>query len=151
MAPAVGLEPTTKRLTAARSTTELRRSEDRRGAVGIDRGSTARQNIRRRSSDCHTRPMTDPSPLISPEALAARLDDPHLRIADVRWVLGDPARGRADYDAGHIPGAIFVDLDRDLAAPSGPGRHPLPDPADFATRLGELGFGADHLVVAYDD
>lgn len=95
--------------------------------------------------------MTNPSPLISLEDLAARLDDPHLRIADVRWVLGDSARGRADYDAGHIPGAIFVDLDRDLAAPSGPGRHPLPDPADFATRLGALGFGADNFVVAYDD
>ena len=95
--------------------------------------------------------MADPSPLISPEHLVTRLDDPSLRIADVRWVLGDPARGRAEYDAGHIPGAVFVDLDRDLAAPSGPGRHPLPDPAAFATRLGEIGFGSDHFIVAYDD
>ncbi len=95
--------------------------------------------------------MADSSPLISPETLGARLDDRDLRIADVRWVLGDPARGRAEYDAGHIPGAIFVDLDRDLAAPSGPGRHPLPDPGAFAARLGELGFGTDHFVVAYDD
>ncbi len=95
--------------------------------------------------------MTHASPLISPEALALRLDDPSVRIADVRWVLGDPAAGRAAYDAGHIPGAIFVDLDRDLAAPSGPGRHPLPDPAAFARRLGDLGFGSDDFVIACDD
>ena len=95
--------------------------------------------------------MSDPSPLISPEELAARLDDPHVRIADVRWTLGQPDRGRADYEAGHIPGASFVDLDRDLAAPTGPGRHPLPDPAVFARRLGELGFGSEDFIVAYDD
>ena len=89
--------------------------------------------------------------LISATALAARLDEPDLRIADVRWVLGDPERGRLDYEAGHIPGAIFVDLDRDLAAPTGAGRHPLPDPAVFAARLGELGFGSDDFIVAYDD
>jgi thiosulfate/3-mercaptopyruvate sulfurtransferase len=95
--------------------------------------------------------MSDPSPLISPEELAARLDNPRVRIADVRWTLGQPDRGRAVYEAGHIPGAIFVDLDRDLAAPTGPGRHPLPRPADFARRLGELGFGSDDFIVAYDD
>lgn len=89
--------------------------------------------------------------LISVGELAARLDDPDLRIADVRWFLGDPERGRREYETGHIPGAIFVDLDTDLAAPTGPGRHPLPDPGAFARRLGELGFGTDHRIVAYDD
>jgi thiosulfate/3-mercaptopyruvate sulfurtransferase len=89
--------------------------------------------------------------LISPPDLARRLDDPHVRIADVRWYLGEPERGRAEYLAGHIPGAIFVDLDADLAAPTGPGRHPLPDPRVFADRLGRLGFGSDDLIVAYDD
>ena len=89
--------------------------------------------------------------LISTRELAARLDEPGLRIADVRWVLGDPERGRRDYEAGHIPGAIFVDLDRDLAAPTGPGRHPLPSPAAFADRMGQLGFGSDDFIVAYDD
>ena len=89
--------------------------------------------------------------LIAAAELAARLDDPNVRIADVRWVLGDPVRGRHEYEAGHIPGAIFVDLDRDLGAPAGAGRHPLPEPRDFARRLGELGFGTDHLIVAYDD
>jgi thiosulfate/3-mercaptopyruvate sulfurtransferase len=89
--------------------------------------------------------------LISVDELAARLDDPTLRLADVRWFVGEPDRGRREYDEGHLPGAMFVDLDRDLAAPTGPGRHPLPDPAVFAARMGELGIGPDDLVVAYDD
>lgn len=95
--------------------------------------------------------MPDSSPIISPESLAERLSDPDLRIADVRWFLGEPERGRREYAAGHIPGAVFVDLDKDLAAPIGPGRHPLPDPSLFAERMGALGFGSDHLIVAYDD
>ena len=90
------------------------------------------------------------SPLIDASELAARLDDPDVRIADVRWYLGDPRRGRAEYAEGHIPGAVFVDLDRDLAAASGPGRHPLPDPTAFADRLGELGFGDQHTIAVYD-
>ncbi|HEV8545032.1 MAG TPA: sulfurtransferase [Candidatus Limnocylindrales bacterium] len=89
--------------------------------------------------------------LMSPEELATRLDDPAIQIADVRWYVGAPDRGRLEYEQAHIPGAIFVDLDRDLAAPRGPGRHPLPDPRVFAARLGRLGFGSDNLIVAYDD
>ncbi len=94
------------------------------------------------------------SPLISPEELADRLADPRLRIVDVRWYLGRPGDGRAAYDAGHIPGALFLDIDGDLAIPPGPGRpgrHPLPDPAAFARRLEAAGIGDKHLVVAYDD
>jgi thiosulfate/3-mercaptopyruvate sulfurtransferase len=90
-------------------------------------------------------------PLISVEELAARLDDPVIRIADCRWYLGRPGEGLARYDTGHIPGARFVDLDTDLSAPEGPGRHPLPDPVWFARRLGAMGIGDEHLVVAYDD
>lgn len=89
--------------------------------------------------------------LISVEALAARLDDPGVRVVDVRWYLGRPGDGRLAFEAGHIPGAIFVDLDSDLVAPSGPGRHPLPDPAVVAARLGALGIGSEHEVVVYDD
>lgn len=89
--------------------------------------------------------------LISPEDLARRLGDPNLRIVDVRWYLGKPGAGRLAYDAGHLPGAIYVDLDRDLVAPSGPGRHPLPEPGTFAARLGALGIGSRSFVVAYDD
>ena len=89
-------------------------------------------------------------PLVSAETLARSIDDPRLRIADVRWYLGDPRRGREEYAAGHIRGAVFIDLDHDLAAPAGPGRHPLPDPTAFADRMGQLGFGDEHVIVAYD-
>jgi thiosulfate/3-mercaptopyruvate sulfurtransferase len=88
-------------------------------------------------------------PLISPEELVARLGD--LKIVDIRWALTDPSHGRSAYEAGHIPGAVFADLDRDLSGSPGPGRHPLPDVADFATTLGRLGISPGDGVVAYDD
>jgi thiosulfate/3-mercaptopyruvate sulfurtransferase len=95
--------------------------------------------------------MRGPSPITSVQQLATRLDDPSLRIVDVRWVLGAPGRGREAYVAGHIPGAIFLDVDDDLVAPTGPGRHPLPSPRAFRARLEAAGIGSDHSVVAYDD
>lgn len=72
---------------------------------------------------------------------------------DVRCNLFDPAWGRTRYREGHIPGAVFADLEQDLSAPKtgGNGRHPLPSPADLAERLGRLGIGDDTQVVAYDD
>jgi thiosulfate/3-mercaptopyruvate sulfurtransferase len=87
---------------------------------------------------------------VSAEELLERSADARLRIADVRWFLGEPQRGRAEFEQAHIPGAIFVDLDADLAGADGPGRHPLPDPRTFARRMGELGFGDEHAIVAYD-
>jgi len=90
-------------------------------------------------------------PLISPEELASRIDEPDLRIVDVRWYLGKPGDGRAAFDAGHLPGAIHLDIDAGLTAPAGPGRHPLPEPADLAAYLGAAGIGDDDFVVAYDD
>jgi thiosulfate/3-mercaptopyruvate sulfurtransferase len=98
--------------------------------------------------------MVDTSPLISAVALAARLDDPRVRAVDVRWVLREPGAGRRAYEAGHLPGAIFLDLDGALALPPGPGlpgRHPLPSPTDFAATLARVGIGSDDFVVAYDD
>jgi thiosulfate/3-mercaptopyruvate sulfurtransferase len=89
--------------------------------------------------------------LISPESLLARLRDPDLRLADVRWWLSDPAKGRRDYAAAHLPGAAFVDLEADLSAPVGPGRHPLADPVAFVTRMSMLGFDDDSDIVVYDD
>ncbi len=89
--------------------------------------------------------------LISPEELASRIDEPDLRIVDVRWYLGKPGAGRAAYDAGHLPDAIHLDIDGELAASSGPGRHPLPEPAEFAERLARAGIGDGDFVVAYDD
>lgn len=89
--------------------------------------------------------------LISVDALLARIDDPDLRLADVRWWLADPAKGRRDYAAAHLPGAVFVDVDSDLVATEGPGRHPLPKPATFLRRMEALGFDASSHIVAYDD
>jgi thiosulfate/3-mercaptopyruvate sulfurtransferase len=92
--------------------------------------------------------------LISVPDLNARLGDERLRICDVRWYLNKPGAGRAAYAAGHIPGAIFVDLDDDLSDLHGygaPGRHPLPAVEAFSRRMEELGIGSDSLVVAYDD
>jgi thiosulfate/3-mercaptopyruvate sulfurtransferase len=92
--------------------------------------------------------------LISAAELLAlvRAEDPRLRICDVRWYLGQPGRGRVEWAAGHIAGAIFVDLDEDLAAPvEGGGRHPLPSPGAFAERMSRLGIGNQHRVVCYDD
>jgi thiosulfate/3-mercaptopyruvate sulfurtransferase len=73
-------------------------------------------------------------------------------LADVRWYL-DGRSGRAAYEAGHLPGAVFVDLDRVLAGPASPadGRHPLPDPETFAAGLSALGVGDQDTIVAYDD
>jgi thiosulfate/3-mercaptopyruvate sulfurtransferase len=71
-------------------------------------------------------------------------------LLDVRWRLGGPP-GRADYDRDHLPGAVFLDLDADLAAPPGPaGRHPLPEPAALQTTLRAAGISGADAVVAYD-
>jgi thiosulfate/3-mercaptopyruvate sulfurtransferase len=90
-------------------------------------------------------------PLVDADWLTAQRD-PSVVVADVRWYL-DGRSGREAFEAGHIPGAVHVDLDTVLAAdPStGAGRHPLPDPGVFAGALGRLGIGADAFVVAYDD
>lgn len=72
------------------------------------------------------------------------------QFVDCRWSLEDTDLGRAQYLAGHIPGAAFLDVERDLSAPSGPGgRHPLPDAADFARAAGAAGIGSGVFVVAY--
>jgi len=89
-------------------------------------------------------------PLVSVGDLAAT-HDPDVRVVDVRWLLGQPGAGRIAYDAGHIPGAIFLDVDADLVAHEGPGRHPLPEPGVFAQGLAASGIGDSSFVVAYDD
>lgn len=91
------------------------------------------------------------SPLVSPDWLSWHMGEPDLRLADVRWYLGEPERGRQAYRQAHVPGAVYVDLETDLSAEEGPGRHPLPDWEVFAARMGELGIGDDSVVVAYDD
>jgi thiosulfate/3-mercaptopyruvate sulfurtransferase len=98
--------------------------------------------------------MTDDStgPLITAAELASLLAGPATAPAllDVRWRLGGPP-GIDLYRAGHIPGAVFADLDRDLAAPPGPGgRHPMPATADFEAAMRRAGVSDGRPVVVYD-
>lgn len=80
------------------------------------------------------------------------VEHPEAVIADVRWYL-DGRSGAQAYEAGHLPGAVFIDLDAALAAPASAaeGRHPLPDPEQFASAMVDAGIGDDSIVVAYDD
>ncbi|MFE9102890.1 sulfurtransferase [Actinomadura geliboluensis] len=72
-------------------------------------------------------------------------------LLDVRWHLAGPP-GIESYRKGHLPGAVFVDLDRDVAGPPGSGgRHPLPEPAVFEAAMRRAGVSHDSLVVVYDD
>jgi thiosulfate/3-mercaptopyruvate sulfurtransferase len=91
--------------------------------------------------------------LVTAEELIAHVGDPNWRIFDCRHDLGNTEYGAAAYAKGHIPGALFLHLDRDLSgAKTGRnGRHPLPDPAAFAKLMGERGVGPDTQVVAYDN
>lgn len=89
-------------------------------------------------------------PLVSGDWLAAHLAD--VRVVDVRWYL-DGRSGRAAYEAGHLPGAVWLDVDTDLSDPASEtaGRHPLPSPSRFAAALGRVGIAAGTPVVPYDD
>jgi thiosulfate/3-mercaptopyruvate sulfurtransferase len=91
-----------------------------------------------------------PGPLVSSSWLDQHLGAPNLVVCDVRWYV-DGRSGEAAFEAGHIPGAVWIDLDRDLAGTNGPGRHPLPHPEQFAAAMASRGIGDDTVVVAYDD
>jgi thiosulfate/3-mercaptopyruvate sulfurtransferase len=90
--------------------------------------------------------------LVTTGELAGHLDDPHWVVFDCRHDLAKPGLGRTEYLAGHILGARFMHMDEDLAGPAtgANGRHPLPDPAVFAAKLGAAGVGPGTQVVAYD-
>ncbi|MBN1774205.1 MAG: sulfurtransferase [Deltaproteobacteria bacterium] len=91
--------------------------------------------------------------LISTEWLGAHLGDPQVVVVDTRWYLRGK-RGIDEYRAGHLPGAVFLDVDTDLADPPGPGRpgrHPLPSHERFAAALARIGVRHGALVVGYDD
>jgi thiosulfate/3-mercaptopyruvate sulfurtransferase len=89
--------------------------------------------------------------LINAGELAAALAGPDApAVLDIRWQLGGPP-GPDEYAKGHIPGAHFIDLETELAAPPGArGRHPLPDPAVLGAALSRAGVRADRAVVVYD-
>jgi thiosulfate/3-mercaptopyruvate sulfurtransferase len=90
------------------------------------------------------------SALISADGLSALLAAGPAAVLDVRWALGGPP-GREEYERGHIPGAVFVDLDLALAGPPGHGgRHPLPDARVFEAAMRGAGVRGDRVVVVYD-
>jgi thiosulfate/3-mercaptopyruvate sulfurtransferase len=94
---------------------------------------------------------------VSTEWLAAHLGDRDVRVVDVRGKVLPPGTKprylakRSEYEAGHIPGAVFVDWTRDIVDPSDPVPMQVAGPGPFAAKMGELGIGDDALVVAYDD
>jgi thiosulfate/3-mercaptopyruvate sulfurtransferase len=90
--------------------------------------------------------------LIDVKTLRQALAQENWVVADCRHDLTDPAAGRRSYGQGHLPGAIFLDMDRDLAGPIRPytGRHPLPEVGHITATLGERGIGNTDTVVVYD-
>lgn len=92
--------------------------------------------------------------LISATALHARLQEPNLVLLDCRFALEDPGYGARSHAEGHLSGAHFADLERDLSAPvvkGVTGRHPLPDPQSLTDKLRSWGIDNDSTVVLYDD
>lgn len=92
------------------------------------------------------------STIITTAELAPHLNDPHWVIFDCRFTLTDPEAGQHAYALGHIPGARYADLNKDLAGPvtATSGRHPLPAPKELAEKLGRWGVDKTKQVVVYD-
>jgi len=93
------------------------------------------------------------STLVSCSQLAEHLNDPAWVVVDCRHQLSDAGYGEREYARGHLPGAAFMHMDRDLssAMTGRNGRHPLPDPQQLAEKLGALGISRATQVVVYDD
>ncbi|MBT8444929.1 MAG: sulfurtransferase [Gammaproteobacteria bacterium] len=95
------------------------------------------------------------SPIVRVEELARHVDDPDWIVVDCRFDLMAPDAGRLAWEDGHVPGAVYADLDRQLAAPVAPdgigGRHPLPAPDDLERLFRSWGITEKSRVVAYDD
>ena len=92
--------------------------------------------------------------LVSPDELAAHLDDPDWVTVDCRFSLADAEHGRREYEQAHVSRAVYAHLEKDLSGPIIPGttgRHPLPEVPDFARTLGAWGIDGRVQVVAYDD
>src|SRR5271156_698185 len=95
-------------------------------------------------------PYVHPEALVSTDWLAAHLADPHVRVLDASFKQpGGTPTARADYDAGHIPGAVFFDID-DVAEPGTTLPHMIPSPERFAEKMAERGIGNSDDVIVYD-
>ena len=96
--------------------------------------------------------MVDKHILLVAQVVREHLNDPDWVVVDCRSVLSDPALGRRSYAENHIPGAVFLDLDKDLAGPVLPetGRHPLPDVTSIVATLGAVGIENSSNIVVYD-
>ncbi|HBB33837.1 MAG TPA: sulfurtransferase [Cyanobacteria bacterium UBA8803] len=98
--------------------------------------------------------MTNLSFIVSAQYLNQQLNDPQVAVVDCRFALTEPELGYQQYEQSHIPGAHYLDLNKDLSSPVGRhgGRHPLPDPQQFAQKLAAIGVNfQETLVIAYDD
>jgi thiosulfate/3-mercaptopyruvate sulfurtransferase len=91
------------------------------------------------------------APLVTTDWLREHIATGDVVVVDCRWSLTEPGAGRSAYEAGHIPGATHLDVDADLSAPPGDGRHPLPSVDAFAAACARAGIGAHAPVVAYDE
>jgi thiosulfate/3-mercaptopyruvate sulfurtransferase len=91
--------------------------------------------------------------LVSVAWVAEHLHDPNVAVVDCRFVLGSPDKGREGYKAGHIPGAVYFDLEKDLSAPKAAhgGRHPWPKAEEIAEKLGQAGIGNNTTIILYDE
>ncbi|SFL71788.1 sulfurtransferase [Salibacterium qingdaonense] len=91
--------------------------------------------------------------IVEPEWVEKVRSRQDVRIVDCRFQLGKPEAGKEAYEKEHIPGAVHMDLERDLSAAEGPygGRHPLPDMDQFSEKVSEAGINHDTVVIAYDD
>jgi thiosulfate/3-mercaptopyruvate sulfurtransferase len=95
-------------------------------------------------------PYANPDSLVSTEWLAQHLEAPDLRVVDATWYLPSQGKnGRAEYEARHIPGAVFFDID-EIAGTDSDLPHMLPTPEKFAARVRKLGLGDGNRIVVYD-
>jgi thiosulfate/3-mercaptopyruvate sulfurtransferase len=91
--------------------------------------------------------------IIEKEWLLEKMKDENVRIVDCRFALGNPIKGQQEYEQGHIPGAVYFDLEKDLSGEvrTHGGRHPLPDLNVFIGKLEEAGIDENRVIVAYDN
>nr|WP_263325967.1 sulfurtransferase [Neobacillus sp. Marseille-Q6967] len=90
--------------------------------------------------------------IVEKEWLLKQLHEPNVRTVDCRFSLADPQKGAQEYDLGHIPGAVFFDLEKDLSGRVGThgGRHPLPEMKDFVQKLEQAGIDDSTTIITYD-